>query len=256
MTSSSVFDLKNVSVSFGSVPALRDITLQISGPGLVSIAGPNGAGKSTLLSVLAGLRRRNHSGECRYNGRPIGDWPRQEFARQVAVVPQTVPVEFPFTAEQVVAMGRVPFADGFFESGKDRSAVEQAMEKTATLAFRTRDIRTLSGGERQRVVLAAALAQEPRAVLLDEPATFLDIKHQLGIYKLLRRLCDTENLLAVVVTHDLNMARGFSDRILVLHHGELAADGKPRDVVNEKLLEEVFEVRAHVTPGWISYYEA
>jgi iron complex transport system ATP-binding protein len=247
-----VFELRHAGIRFGDTHALRDVTVQLSAPALVSIAGPNGAGKSTLLGILAGLLRR-HSGECLYNGRLIAGWPRRDFARQVAVVPQSVNMEFPFTAEQMVAMGRVPFADGFFESSKDRAAVELAMRKTDTLAFRDRDIRTLSGGERQRVVLAAALAQEPCSLLLDEPATFLDIKHQLGIYKLLRQLCDSEKLLAIVVTHDLNMARSFSDRILVLNRGELVADGKPHDVVNAKLLEQVFEVQANVTSNWIAY---
>ena len=245
-----LFELKHTGMKFAGCAALCDVTLQLNGPGLVSIVGPNGAGKSTLLGILAGLRP-GYTGECLYKGKPMSFWTRPQFAREVAVVPQSVPVEFPFTAEQVVAMGRVPFADSFFESNEDHKAVEAAMIETDTLAYRNRDIRTLSGGERQRVILAAALAQNPQTVMLDEPATYLDIQHQIGIYKLIRRLC--ANILAIVVTHDLNMARKYSDRVLVLNQGRLVADGDPRSVLTPELLYEVFSVRAQVTPDWIAY---
>ena len=123
-------------------------------------------------------------------------------------MPQSLKLDFPFTAEQVVLMGRTPYAGGMFESPEDWAAVERAMDVTDTLEFRARDFRALSGGERQRVVLASALAQEPKALLLDEPTTFLDLQHQLTIYELLRKL-SLEGMLVIAVTHDLNLAASF-----------------------------------------------
>lgn len=223
---------------------VRDVSFELPASGVVTIAGPNGAGKSTLLGILAGLRSP-YSGSCTYEGRPIRDWPRRALAEKVAYVPQSVQLEFPFTAEEVVRMGRAPRGAGWFESPDDRAAVQHAMSITDTLAFRMRDFRALSGGERQRVVLAAALAQEPRTLLLDEPATHLDLRHQLDLYRLLARLGKT--MLVVAVTHDLNLALQFSSRVLVLEDGKVRGDGPPLRVLSPALIEDVFGVRAHLT---------
>jgi iron complex transport system ATP-binding protein len=125
---------------------------------------------------MAGLRSE-FSGACLFDGKDVRKWKRREFARRVSVVPQAVRIDFPFTAEQVVLMGRTPFADAMFESEEDALQVERAMQLTGTVEFRARDFRTLSGGERQRVILASALAQTPDALLLDEPTTYLDLEH-------------------------------------------------------------------------------
>jgi iron complex transport system ATP-binding protein len=175
----------------------------------------------------------------------------------VAFLPQSVRIEFPFTSEQVVYMGRTPYANGWFESSDDHAAAERAMEITDTLAFRTRDFRSLSGGERQRVILASALAQEPETLLLDEPTTFLDLKHQLSLYRLLVKLA-REGMLVVAVTHDLNLALQFSDRVVVLDQGRIAAAGVTREVLHPDLIARVFDVRADLSPGptdrpWITY---
>jgi iron complex transport system ATP-binding protein len=182
---------------------------------------------------------------------------RREFAREVAFIPQSMNIEFPFTAEQVVLMGRTPHCDGLFESPEDWDAVERAMEVTDTLQFRARDFRSLSGGERQRVVVASAVAQRPKTLLLDEPTTFLDIKHQVGIYRLLRDLA-REGLLVIAVTHDLNLAAAFADRIVALDAGRLAADDSPERVLAPGLIARVFgiESQLHQGPGgrpWILY---
>lgn len=225
---------------------------------LVSVVGPNGAGKSTLLGIMAGLRD-GYGGECRLEGREVRQWPRRDFARAVSFVPQSLRLEFPFTAEQVVLMGRTPYCDGLYEAPQDHAEVERAMEVTDTLEFRTRDFRSLSGGERQRVVLASALAQQPRVLLLDEPVTFLDIKHQVGIHRILRTLCD-DGLLVVAATHDLNHALTYSDRVIVLNHGRVVADGEPADALGEETLREVFEVDAEMRNApeggrWIRFKE-
>jgi iron complex transport system ATP-binding protein len=243
----------------GFAYGLHDATFQFPRNGLISIAGPNGAGKSTLLGMMAGLRSP-YSGSCTYDGKEIRQWPKREFARKVAFLPQSVRMQFPFTVEEVVLMGRTPYASGWFQTAEDRSAVEDAMTTTDTLAFRARDFRSLSGGEAQRVILASALTQRPEALLLDEPATHLDLRHQLALYKLLGEL--SKSLLVVAVTHDLNLALRFSHRVMVLEDGRVAADGMPQEVLNPALIGRVFGVQATVhgdEKPWLTYeqtYEA
>ena len=191
-------------MSYGPVPVLHGLSTTLEASQFVTLVGPNGAGKSTLLSILAGLRR-NYSGECHFGDQELRQWSRRLFARAVSFVPQSLDLQFPFTAGQVALMGRTPYCDSLFESPEDLAAVEQAMILTDTAQFRDREFRTLSGGERQRVVLAAALAQQPRVLLLDEPTTFLDLKHQFSIYRLLAKLAG-EGLLVIAATHDLGLA--------------------------------------------------
>jgi iron complex transport system ATP-binding protein len=222
----------------------------------VSLIGPNGAGKSTLLGIMAGLRP-GYFGECVFRGREVKAWPRRQFAQALAFVPQSLRMEFPFTAEQVILMGRTPYCDGLFEKPADHEAVERAMEFTDTLAFRRRDFRSLSGGERQRVILASALAQDPNVLLLDEPTAFLDVKHQLAVHRLMRQLCE-RGLLVVAATHDLNLAAAYSDRVVVLDRGHIAADAPPAEALLPETIRSVFEVDAvlHAEAGrrpWIRY---
>jgi len=245
-------------MSYDGAHVLRDVTLEFAGAQFIAVVGPNGAGKSTLLGILAGLRP-GYTGRCKYAGAELRRWPRRAFARQVAWVPQSLRIEFPFTAEQVVLMGRTPHCDGLFESPDDFAAVERSMAITDTLAFRARDFRSLSGGERQRVILASALAQQPKTLLLDEPTTFLDLQHQISIYRLLRDL-SREGLLVIAATHDLNLAASFADRVVVLHAGSVAADAAPAEVLVPATIREVFGVdstilRAPDGRPWIFYGE-
>ncbi len=243
-------------MQYNGVPVLRDVTLEFSKPEMVAVVGPNGAGKSTLLGIMAGLRHE-FSGQCAYGGIDVRKWRRRDFAKEVSFVPQSLRLEFPFSAEQVVLMGRTPHGDGLFESDADRAAVEQAMLQTDTLPFRARDFRSLSGGERQRVVLASALAQHPTTLLLDEPTTFLDLKHQISIYRILREQT-SKGILAIAVTHDLNLAAAFSDRVVILQDGCVVADAPPAEVITEATLKRVFGVEACIAKGpegrpWVVY---
>jgi iron complex transport system ATP-binding protein len=229
---------------------LHEATFELPSSGFVTIAGPNGAGKSTLLGILAGLRHP-YIGECSYRGVEIRKWRRRDFARQVAFLPQSMKLEFPFTAAEVVFMGRAPYADGWFESPEDHDAVTRAMATTDTNQFAERDFRSLSGGEKQRVILASALAQEPETLLLDEPTTFLDLKHQLSMYRLLSTL--SKKLLVVSVTHDLNLALRFSDRVIVMDAGKIAADGPPSEALAPQIINRVFGIHAEQRDGWLVY---
>jgi iron complex transport system ATP-binding protein len=245
------FSAKGLAYHYG----LHEASFALPPTGVISLAGPNGAGKSTLLGILAGLRSP-YKGSVTYGGRELRQWPRREFARNVAYVPQSVHIEFPFTAGEVVLMGRTARTGGWYESAHDRTAAEQSMSITDCFALRDRDFRALSGGERQRVIVAAALAQEPKVLLLDEPATHLDLRHQLSLYRLLERL--GRSILVVAVTHDLNLAMQYSDRVVVLENGRVAGDGTPTDVLNPSSIESVFGVRTTVHSGpqgkpWLVY---
>jgi iron complex transport system ATP-binding protein len=250
------FRLDRVGMKYGERAVLSDVTAAFETSRMSAIAGPNGAGKSTLLGIMAGLRDR-YAGACSYRGRDLRRWPKRTFARSVAFVPQSLSVEFPFTAGEVVMMGRSPFGNGLFEAPGDRDTVERAMSATDTLPFRARDFRSLSGGERQRVVLASALAQSPEFLLLDEPTTFLDLKHQISMYRLLRDLCRS-GLGVVTVTHDLNLAMTYADRVLLLDNGCVAADGAPASVLTPANVGRIFGVHAAVhdtgaSSAWITY---
>ena len=209
-----------------------------------------------MLGVMAGLRS-HFDGDCLYAGQSVRTWNRQALAKRVSVVPQSVRIEFPFTAEQVVLMGRTPHADSMFESDEDAAHVESAMSLTGTTLFRDRDFRSLSGGEKQRVIVASALAQTPETLLLDEPATYLDIEHQISLYRLLRGLAE-KGLLVVTVTHDLNLAASYASRVVLLRAGGVVADGTPTDVFRPDLMREVFHVETHLHTDahgrpWIQY---
>lgn len=253
--STSRLEVRGLSVRRGSTNALTGIDLSFAPGEFVAVAGPNGAGKSTLLSVMAGLVRPT-SGECRYRNRLLPQWPRRELARRIAFVPQTQAFDFAFTVEEVVLMGRAPHGAGLFETDADRAAMERALAHTDVLALRHRDIRTLSGGERQRVVIAAALAQEPETLLLDEPAAALDLEHQVLLYRLLADLRDAGTLV-IAATHDLNLAAASCDRLVLLHEGRVAADGPPAACLTAERLADVFHVAVDVRHDagrlWIRY---
>lgn len=238
--------LENAGFAYEGTVVLEGVTACFERGQFTAIAGPNGAGKSTLLGVCAGLRG-GYRGSCRLDGTEVRDWKRRDFSRQVAFVPQSLQMEFPFSCGQVVLMGRAPFGDGLFETAEDLAVAEQAMARTECAAFRDRDFRSLSGGERQRVVLAAALAQQPRALLLDEPTTFLDLKHQLRIYELLAAL-RREGLLVIAVTHDLTLAGAFADQVLLLDGGRLDSVGPVRDVLTAAAVQRVFGIDPAALP--------
>lgn len=251
-----LYELRQAGVRYGTFAALQDVSVAFHAGEFVAVVGPNGAGKSTMIAVMAGLRPQ-FDGDCLYAGHSVRTWNRTSLARRVSVVPQSVRIEFPFTAEQVVLMGRTPHADSLFESDADAGHVERAMALTASTAFRHRDFRSLSGGEKQRVIVASALAQTPETLLLDEPATWLDIEHQISLYRLLRSLRD-EGLLVVTVTHDLNLAATYATRIVLLRAGRIIADGPPADVFRADTIRDVFHVETQIHTGphgqpWIRY---
>ena len=201
---------------------LDDVSFNVAPGEFVALVGLNGAGKSTLLDLIAGLRRPAR-GEIVIDGRPREDWAARSLARILAHLPQMTRGEVAFSVEELVLMGRYPHSAGWMDSPEDRAAAEAAMTRTGCTQFRTRRLSTLSGGERQRVLLAACLAQAPRLLLLDEPATFLDVEQQLQCFQMLRGDV-TRGAACIAVTHDINLALTFCSRLLVLAGGRLVAD--------------------------------
>ncbi len=243
MTSTAHLDLRDVTFSYpNGRRVLEDITLSVPRGARWSIVGPNGSGKSTLLRVMAGLRRPD-SGEVRLVGTPLADIRARERARRIAFLPQHIAPAFGYTARQVVAMGRYPHVAGFgLESQHDWQLIDEAMCWTETTELARRSLETLSGGERQRVLLAAALVQAADLLLLDEPTTALDVNHQIGIHRLLGRLSEERQWTVVSVTHDLNLAGHFSDRVAMMHSGRIVALGPPTEVLTCERVASVYGV--------------
>ena len=201
---------------------LGDVSFRAAPGEFVALVGRNGAGKSTLLDLIGGLRGLS-DGDILVEGRPRREWPARALARILVHLPQMTRAEVSFSAEELVLMGRYPHASGWMDSAEDRAAAAAAMERCGCLQFRARRLSTLSGGERQRVLLAACLAQAPRLLLLDEPATFLDVEQQLQCFQMLREEV-ARGAACIAVTHDINLALTFCSRLLVLSDGRLVAD--------------------------------
>jgi len=236
---------EGVGFAYGGRPVLRDLALRIEPGELTGLLGPNGTGKTTCVRLAAGSLTPQR-GVVRLFGRDLRAYPAHERARTVAVVPQESPLEFEFRVHEIVAMGRSPHQGLLgLESAEDRRAVAEALRVTGMAEHAARPLAALSGGEKQRVILARALAQHPRLLLLDEPTAHLDLKHRLAIYGLLQRL-HGEGLTTLVVSHDLNLAAAHCARLVLFRCGEVAADGPPRAVLRREILREVFEVDLEV----------
>lgn len=240
-----LFEIRGLSHSFGAHAVLRDLDLSIQPGEVVSILGPNGAGKTTLIRIMCRLQE-GWRGEVLYRNRTLQRWPRRAFSREISYVPQQVEVSFAFTVRDVVLMGRLPHQQGqFFETTEDEHKVKEMLALTGASQLEDRYFHDLSGGERQLVVLASALAQEPEVLLLDEPTAFLDLKHQLQIYRILKQQHEEQRKTLVLVTHDLNLAQSFSSRIILLKAGQKVAEvGPSGDVpgLTPELIAEVFDL--------------
>jgi iron complex transport system ATP-binding protein len=225
---------------------LDGLTFDVNAGEILGIVGPNGSGKTSLLKLLAKVLRP-HAGDMALFGRDLGTMPQVEVARTVAFVPQESPQVFSFTVMETVLMGRYPhhhgagWSAGFgWESAVDVAIAEQAMRSTDLTHLAARSVMDLSGGERQRCMIARALAQAPQVLLLDEPTAFLDIQHQIEICAIVHRLKEERGLTVVLVSHDLNLASQYCDRILMLKAGALFRLGPPYDVIDADVLRAVY----------------
>lgn len=247
-----IIDARDVSVRYpgSSAPALDSVSLSLAAGELVAIGGPNGSGKTTLLRAVLGLARRD-GGSVELAGRPVERWSRRELARVLGVVGQREETVFPVRVWDTVMLGRYARLGTVGAEGPaDREAVRQALQRCDVWELRDRATDALSGGEWQRVRLARALAQEPRALVLDEPTASLDVRHEMELFELVRSLVSS-GLAAVVVTHQLNVAARYADRMVLLDHGRIAAQGRPDEVLRREVITRVFEWPVAVT-AWAS----
>ena len=242
-------DADRLRFAYGPRPVLDDVSFAI-GPGeLVGVIGPNGAGKTTLVRLLAGVLSPI-GGSVRLAGRPLSEYRRREVARRLAVVPQDAHVDFPFTALEVVLMGRAAHLPPLgFPRARDLTVARAAMQRLEVAHIEDRPLDRVSGGERQRVLLARALAQEPDVLLLDEPTTHLDLRHQAGIHDVLGELSRSRGTAVLSVLHDLNLAAMYCDRLLLLAGGRLVRDGTPGDVLTAEALGSAYRTRVYVGPN-------
>lgn len=237
----SILRVEQLSFRYGlAEPVLRDVSTTVDKPEVIAIVGPNGAGKSTLLDLIAG-QKTPWQGNCFVQDKQLNTLRRDELCRLVAHVPQHVPRDVPFTVEEVVLTGRIPYGVGLYESDEDHQHMEQALRRTSLESFRNRRFLSLSGGEQQRVLLAAALCQQAPVLLLDEPSAHLDPENQALLWELFAELKASGHLI-VVVTHHLALAAQNSDRIWLLDKGKLVADGPPCDALDPARLHNVFHV--------------
>ena len=236
--------VRDISWRAGLVPVVERVSVDVRPGEFVALMGRNGAGKSTLIDIIAGLRPPSE-GRVVLAGRPLDGWRGTERARLIAHLPQSVRADLALTAEALVLTGRYPHATRWFESAEDRDEARVAMERCSCLEFRRRVVGTLSGGERQRVLLAACLAQRPRLLLLDEPATYLDVDQQLECFSILREETNRGSA-CVAVTHDINLALTFCTRLVVLADRTIAHDLPARTALDAPQWLQVFSRRLEV----------
>jgi iron complex transport system ATP-binding protein len=218
---------------------VRGVSLRADSGSMTAVIGPNGSGKSTLIRMLAGLLRPR-AGDITLDDLPLHAWEPRQRARQIAYVPQSTATAFPFQVIDIVLSGRTPHTPRYrYEGGNDAAKAMHALDCAGAAHLADRAFTSLSGGERQMVILARALAQEPRFLLLDEPSSSLDLKHRADLIRTLTRLRETRRLSVIMITHDLQLTGSF-DQLLAMRGGELVAAGKPEDVLHDSLLRDVY----------------
>jgi len=236
-----ILTLEKVGFAYAEARVLQGVDLDIHAGEVVALLGPNGSGKSTLLRIMNGLLRPQE-GEVRIRGRDLAHLQRTVIAREIAMLAQEQHFRFEFTTLEVVLMGRFPHLGRLeFEGKKDMEIARNALEATDTLRFADRSIHDLSGGEKQRVLIARALVQEPRIILLDEPTSFLDLKHKRDVFRLVSSLTREKGLSVVLVSHDIDLAAQHCQRIALLKEGTIHGCGRPEEVLTPSNLETVYE---------------
>jgi len=243
-----MLEARDISVRYDERVAVAGVSLRAQPGEVTAVIGPNGAGKSTLMRALNGALPVA-GGEILLDGKPLRGFARRVVGRRIAVVAQEAELRFPVTVTEFVLGGRYAWSSvgaWGWETEKDVAVAREVLRETELEEFGARLMSELSGGERQRAVLARALATEAGILLLDEPTANLDLAHQATLLRLVRARCDERQASAVVVTHDINLAAKFADRVMLLKGGRAIAVGAPRDVLTPDTLREVFEIRVLV----------
>ena len=237
---------ENISVTIGGKNILQDVSYKFSSGKRTAIIGPNGAGKSTLLKVLC-LLNEKFSGVVTIDGKNIREVGRNNLSKVMAILPQERDAPQDTTIRQLVSFGRFPHRKFFGgESQEDSEAIKNALVLTKLTEFENRQVASLSGGERQRAWLAMTLAQRPKILLLDEPTTYLDIAHQLEVMDIIADVNRKFSTTIIMVLHDINHARFYSDEILIIKDKKIFAAGEPKKILTAQILGEVFNVAADI----------
>jgi len=236
-----------------ATPAVAAVNARVARGQFYAVIGPNGSGKSTLARLLLGLLPPA-AGAALFEGRPAAAWDRRHLARRVGVVPQAEEIVFPLTVRGLVSMGRYPHLGPWrAERAADRAAIARALEACDVAPLADRLVTRLSGGERQRARIARALAQEPDTLVLDEPTAALDLAHEMSVFELLARLRAEQSVTVLLVTHNINLAARYADRVLLLDRGQALAEGTPTEVVTRSLIQHSYHwpvsIFAHTGPG-------
>jgi iron complex transport system ATP-binding protein len=240
-TDGPLIEARRLSFAYSGLPVVVDVSLALPRGAMGALIGANGSGKSTLIRLLAGLLKPA-SGEVIFNAAPLEHLQARERAKRIAYVPQSSSTVFPFTALEVVLTGRSPYSGRFrFESARDEQIALAALDALDAAHLSARHITELSGGERQLVIVARALAQEPEVMLLDEPASALDLKHRTQLARALRRLRDERGIAVLMITHDLMLLDSAADLIFAMKCGRVVACGAPEVVLNDSVLGEIYD---------------
>ncbi len=238
--------VEKISHRFNGRQVLFDISLNVRQGELVGIIGPNGAGKSTLLKLLTGLLPAPNA-RIFLQQKKLSEYAPKDLARLCAYVPQSLEIPFAYRVETIVRMGRFPYLRPLQKADPEGEAIiERALTQLDLSGLRHQLFDRLSGGEKQRTLIASALVQQAPLLFLDEPTSALDLKHQQGIFNHLRNQADREGKAVVVVTHDINLAAQFCDRLILLANGRLMKDGAPNDVLQFDLIQKVYGVKVYI----------
>ena len=236
-----ILEVRDMCFAIQGKSILHNVSFALNSNQFIALLGPNGAGKTTLLKCLNRLHT-NSTGQIKLNNIKINQYSQKEIAKWISYVPQSNQCSIPFTVDEFLKMARYPYTDIFSRlTSNDYQAINQAFELTDTNSLRTRMISTLSGGEQQMVLIAAALAQETRILLLDEPTVFLDPQHEQAICKILKNIRQKKCLSIIMVTHDINLASLISDHIIALKQGEIHFSGSPDEIMHNNILEKIYQ---------------
>ncbi len=237
-----ILKVDNISYQVDDVSILKDISLDIKVGEFVGVIGPNGSGKSTLLKNIYRVLRPT-KGSIYLNSKDISQQTNKQVAKELAVVSQEFDYGFDFSVRQIVLMGRYPLKEFYeLENKEDERIVDLALERVGLKSFKERSFLTLSGGEKQRVLIARAIAQETEFIIMDEPTNHLDVGYQMKVMDLIRSL----NKTVLTAIHDLNMAIVYCDKIVVIDQGKIVATGKPSEVITEQMIQDIYDVPAHI----------
>lgn len=237
-------EVKNIEFSYDkkSRKILDGISFEVADGKITTFIGANGCGKSTLFNVMT-KNLKPQSGEVVLNGKNIADIPLKKFAREVSIVHQYNTAPNDLTVEKLVGYGRIAYSSmAKHNREEDQKYIDWALKVTGTDSYRKKNIASLSGGQRQRVWIAMALAQNTKILFLDEPTTYLDIKYQLDILKLIKKLNTEYEITIIMVLHDINQAVSYSDEIIAMKDGKILAKGKPEDIITEDILKQVYGI--------------